>query len=275
MLRKKNSKGVILEQKGTRMAEDGEDWNGLEMTILKSLAIFFWRHSGIITSLVRFAIKSLWTGSQINLLNHPWKCFIHNACFVQTCPTANKWQFVIFSIPWEFSGLSGIAEFVWRARLVSCLRSTLHNWRSLPTNKTNGLNNVRTFLMSVQFAFVHVVQEKNVSWSSTLNGVNSAQGPILAWIATVPVELSPSHFSAACKFGSGAKKKCRGGGKCTLLLSHFMFFFLFCFCVPRNFSHLKGTLATRVEAIPVVPCKGVWELTLPQFRGSKKSSTRS
>ena len=31
---------MILEQKGTRMAEDGEDWNGLEMTILKSLAIW-------------------------------------------------------------------------------------------------------------------------------------------------------------------------------------------------------------------------------------------
>ena len=26
---------IILEQKGTRMAEDGEDWNGLEITILK------------------------------------------------------------------------------------------------------------------------------------------------------------------------------------------------------------------------------------------------
>ena len=30
---------MIVEQKGTRMAEDGEDWNGLKMTILKSLAI--------------------------------------------------------------------------------------------------------------------------------------------------------------------------------------------------------------------------------------------
>ena len=47
---KEETKGVILKQKGTRMAEDGEDWNGLEMTILKSLAIFFkmheqWRNS--------------------------------------------------------------------------------------------------------------------------------------------------------------------------------------------------------------------------------------
>ena len=39
--RKKFTKGVILEQKRTRMAEDGEDWNGLEMMILKSLANFF------------------------------------------------------------------------------------------------------------------------------------------------------------------------------------------------------------------------------------------
>ena len=38
---KKNTKGVILKQKGAKMAEDGEDWNGLEMAILKSLTIFF------------------------------------------------------------------------------------------------------------------------------------------------------------------------------------------------------------------------------------------
>ena len=37
---KKKTKGVILKQKGTRRAEDGEDWNGFEMTILKSLAVF-------------------------------------------------------------------------------------------------------------------------------------------------------------------------------------------------------------------------------------------
>ena len=36
--KKKKTKEVILEQKETRMADDGEDWNGLEMTILKSLA---------------------------------------------------------------------------------------------------------------------------------------------------------------------------------------------------------------------------------------------
>ena len=35
LLMKKNAKGMILKQKGTRMAEDGDDWNGLE-----SLAIF-------------------------------------------------------------------------------------------------------------------------------------------------------------------------------------------------------------------------------------------
>ena len=49
-LRKKNTKGVILKQKETRMADDGKDWNGLEMTISKSLANFFkiherWRSS--------------------------------------------------------------------------------------------------------------------------------------------------------------------------------------------------------------------------------------
>ena len=36
----KHTKGVILRQKGTSMAEDGEDLNRLEMTILKSLANF-------------------------------------------------------------------------------------------------------------------------------------------------------------------------------------------------------------------------------------------
>ena len=44
LLTKKNTERAILEQKGTRMAEDGEDWNGLEMTILKSLANFFKIH---------------------------------------------------------------------------------------------------------------------------------------------------------------------------------------------------------------------------------------
>ena len=38
---KKNTKVVILKQKGAKMAQDGEHWNGLEMTILKSLANFF------------------------------------------------------------------------------------------------------------------------------------------------------------------------------------------------------------------------------------------
>ena len=39
LLMKEKNKEVIL-----KMAEDGEDWNGLEMTILKSLAIFFKMH---------------------------------------------------------------------------------------------------------------------------------------------------------------------------------------------------------------------------------------
>ena len=42
-LRKKNIKGVILKQKGIRMAEDRKDRNALEMTILKSFAIFFFK----------------------------------------------------------------------------------------------------------------------------------------------------------------------------------------------------------------------------------------
>ena len=41
LLWKENTKGVILEQKGTMMDEDGQDCNGLERTILKSLANFF------------------------------------------------------------------------------------------------------------------------------------------------------------------------------------------------------------------------------------------
>ena len=36
LLRKKNTEDVILKQKGARVAEDGEDWNGLAMMILKS-----------------------------------------------------------------------------------------------------------------------------------------------------------------------------------------------------------------------------------------------
>ena len=31
----------MLKQKETSMAEDGLDWNALELTILKSLAVFF------------------------------------------------------------------------------------------------------------------------------------------------------------------------------------------------------------------------------------------
>ena len=47
---KRNTRGSIVRQKGTQMAEDGEDWNGFEMTILKNFANFFkihelWRSS--------------------------------------------------------------------------------------------------------------------------------------------------------------------------------------------------------------------------------------
>ena len=44
LLMEEKTKGVILKQKGTNVAEDGEDWNRLEMTILKSLANFFKMH---------------------------------------------------------------------------------------------------------------------------------------------------------------------------------------------------------------------------------------
>ena len=36
---------MILKQNGTRMAEDGEDWNELEMTILKSLVFLFSKYT--------------------------------------------------------------------------------------------------------------------------------------------------------------------------------------------------------------------------------------
>ena len=57
LLRKKNTKRLILKQKGTRMAEDGEDWNGLEMAILKSLAKFFKIHERWSSY---FKIRSSW-----------------------------------------------------------------------------------------------------------------------------------------------------------------------------------------------------------------------
>ena len=51
---KEKTKGVILKQKGTKMAEDGEDWNRLEMTILKSLAKFFKMHEWWCSSFKHF-----------------------------------------------------------------------------------------------------------------------------------------------------------------------------------------------------------------------------
>ena len=54
---------------------------------------------------------------------------------LHTCPTANKWQFLIFSITWVVKGVSGTLEFVWRARAWSCFRSTLHSWRSFPRER--------------------------------------------------------------------------------------------------------------------------------------------
>ena len=40
---------MILKQKGTSMAEDEEDWNGLEMTILNILAFFFFQNTRTMT----------------------------------------------------------------------------------------------------------------------------------------------------------------------------------------------------------------------------------
>ena len=60
---------------------------------------------------------------------------------------ANKWQLVIFSIVCEASSVRGEVEFDCRARLLTCFRSTLHNWRSLPSKKQNNINE-RTLLYS-------------------------------------------------------------------------------------------------------------------------------
>ena len=49
LLRKKNTKGLMLKQKGPEMAEDEEYWSELEMTILKSLAIFFFQNTRMMT----------------------------------------------------------------------------------------------------------------------------------------------------------------------------------------------------------------------------------
>ena len=45
-------KEPIVNQKGKRMARDGEDWNGLEMMILKSLANFFQNTQMVTTELL-------------------------------------------------------------------------------------------------------------------------------------------------------------------------------------------------------------------------------
>ena len=37
----KNTKEIIINQKGTRMVKDGEDWHALQTTKLKSLAKLF------------------------------------------------------------------------------------------------------------------------------------------------------------------------------------------------------------------------------------------
>ena len=76
LLMKEKTKGVILKQKGTRMAEDGEDWNGLKMTILNSLASPFKMHERWRSSFKRhykqnpIALKIAvpWPGTDLNTL---------------------------------------------------------------------------------------------------------------------------------------------------------------------------------------------------------------
>ena len=66
---KEKTKGEILKQKGTRMVEDGEDWNGLEMTILKSLVDFFKMHERWRAPLTwRFVCVNIGTHTSFQLL---------------------------------------------------------------------------------------------------------------------------------------------------------------------------------------------------------------
>ena len=65
LLMEEKTKGVILKQKGTNVAEDGEDWNGLEMTILKSLANFFKMHEWWRSSFKRYKRKKWWWNGMI------------------------------------------------------------------------------------------------------------------------------------------------------------------------------------------------------------------
>ena len=37
LLRWENTKGIIINHKGTKMAKDGEDWHGLQTAKLKTL----------------------------------------------------------------------------------------------------------------------------------------------------------------------------------------------------------------------------------------------
>ena len=81
---KEKTKGEILKQKGTWMAEDGEVWNGLEMTILKTLANFFkmheqWRSSfkksyisNLLTHIEHETVYSVTTVTMVTKTEWPW-----------------------------------------------------------------------------------------------------------------------------------------------------------------------------------------------------------
>ena len=64
---KKNTNGVIPEQKGKRMAEHDEDWNGLKMTILESLANFIKIHERWRSSFKLNDKEGFWTDQKVAL----------------------------------------------------------------------------------------------------------------------------------------------------------------------------------------------------------------
>ena len=68
MFAKEEKKVVILEQKGTWMAEDGEDWSGMEMMIMKSLANFFKIHEWWCSSFNQWMNE--WISQSVSQLVH-------------------------------------------------------------------------------------------------------------------------------------------------------------------------------------------------------------
>ena len=113
-LRKKNTKVVILKQKGTRMAEDGEDWNWLEMTILRSLAICFklherWR-SGVVITLdlfLRHSVEKCASFLPIVAFNSlMWAC-MNGSCGWMPCDsgTVSLWPLLGDLADWDMSSI--------------------------------------------------------------------------------------------------------------------------------------------------------------------------